>query len=333
MSEPGEQSEPRRTTKWRAVPWLLTFVFTCLAAGWAVLRLPSALQEVGWQKPEGLVLLYAVVLSAGPLFVALGLIYLLWKRLGPPSSHSRARASRSRMKLRTEGAVDPTADFRRKFLWSVAVVFLCFAAYRVRYWIPNIGYELSGPTSSLEEIVQLAVREGVPLLLLAICGIAILWRILGPPFSLQRRRGAGRGGVIDPSVPEVRHPSTGRDPVGDPPGPRAPRSRSVALDSRRAFDPGGGELATEPRAKSEAKMSTKQRAALWLFTFVFVGLASGWALIWLSCALDGWGWAPADGGGLVVMVVISIAPLLAAIGLIVFLWTTVGPPFSRPRER
>lgn len=76
-----------------------------------------------------------------------------------------------------------------------------------------------------------------------------------------------------------------------------------------------------------------RRRILWMFAFVFVCLASGWAMIWVACAREGFYGNRWEGFALGVVLAISAAPMLVAVLLIVILWRRVGPPFSRPPGR
>ncbi len=78
---------------------------------------------------------------------------------------------------------------------------------------------------------------------------------------------------------------------------------------------------------------SRRRGVLWLFALIFTLAASGWALVWVSCAFDGGEWGP-RGADVLLVLAWGLAPLLLAVFLMFVLWRLEGPPFSRPpRER
>jgi hypothetical protein len=73
------------------------------------------------------------------------------------------------------------------------------------------------------------------------------------------------------------------------------------------------------------------RGAVWLFMFVFIWVASGWALIWISCAFDEGEWGP-TGNDVIWVVAMGLAPLALALFLVFFLWRRMGSPFQPPKS-
>jgi len=71
----------------------------------------------------------------------------------------------------------------------------------------------------------------------------------------------------------------------------------------------------------------------WPTTLVLICLTSAWALVWMSCALDGWGWGRPEGRELILMLVTALAPRIFALGVAFGLWKKWGLPFLRSRGK
>lgn len=72
----------------------------------------------------------------------------------------------------------------------------------------------------------------------------------------------------------------------------------------------------------------RRRGGLWIFALAFFFLAAGWARTWAGRVSEEWNWPGFDSEGLAEKIGKGAAPLLVAIALIVFLWKTVGLPYS-----
>lgn len=88
----------------------------------------------------------------------------------------------------------------------------------------------------------------------------------------------------------------------------------------------------ERNAQQVSRDPRWRRGLLWLGALIFTLAASGWALIWVACALDGGEWGP-RGGAVILFLAWGLAPLLLAFLLIFILWRLEGPPFSRPPRK
>ncbi len=305
MSDRQAQSvhEPGRG---RFIAWLFALLFACFASGWAAVRLPSALDGWGWENPKGLELLFALARSAGPLLVALSLIFLLWRRLGLLFSRSRRKVARSEVSVqRSERAVEPGSNLPRAFLWLVALAFLCLAAYRARDWFPVLWFELNNPTSSLKSFFQLAVVEAGPLFL-ALCLLAVLWKVVGPPFSIRQ------SGSQEPAKSVAR--------------------REGRIDDE--LQPTKLEFPSSRRKDREARPERERRAALrslaWTAMAVLLFATAGWALLFFACGgndMFSLISARRDGFERLSLGIMSVG---GVIFLSLILWAVIGPPFQRP---
>jgi hypothetical protein len=90
---------------------------------------------------------------------------------------------------------------------------------------------------------------------------------------------------------------------------------------------------TERRAQSARKGPEWSRGVAWFGMLILVCAASGWALLWVDCALTGGGWDRPEGLRLLYELAVGLAPLVVVLGAVVALWKTQGPPFSPPRDK
>ncbi len=90
---------------------------------------------------------------------------------------------------------------------------------------------------------------------------------------------------------------------------------------------------TEPRAQSTRSGPDWGRGVAWLCLLGVVCAASLWALVLVDCALTGGGWSRPTRLEVLYLLGVGLAPLMLALGAVVMLWRTSGPPFSNPRKR
>ncbi len=193
-------------------------------------------------------------------------------------------------------------DGRRAVLWLFAFVFVGLSLKRAWYWPQQLWWELNNAAPTWSGQARMAVTEVGPLIG-AICAMVLLWKTVGPPFSLPR----GTSPASTRGEPAVKHL---------PPQWKNFESRAEV----------------ERRAEQTGEALRFWRKLSWLVMSLLLCASSAWALLCVTCAIDGPGYL-FDGYRASELWALGLKPLILVVVLALLLWGVIGPPFARHRRQ
>jgi hypothetical protein len=209
--------------------------------------------------------------------------------------------------LRNTEGLSPRAagrdpDRRRKVLWFAALVFFALASKSAWSWAQELWFEMNNAVPSWGWQAEAAVTEVGPLVL-AIYLMAFLWRTDGPPFSSPRGK-----------------------------SPASTKGESAAEEPRPQWKSFESRAESERRSQNARDAAGPWRVALWSIMFPLLLASSGWALLCVTCAVDGPGYL-FNGYRKEELLAMGLAPLGLVVLLAFALWGAVGLPFVNHRRK
>ena len=292
MSERGPKVTEKSPDRRRAWLWLFALAFDLFALRSAWDWVQVVWSELNNAAPTWSGQASRAMTEAGPLLIAFWQMAYLWRTLGSPFSRPRVQNGRA--------AADSLG-----LLWLFALVFGGLALRPAWYWVQAVRYELKYQTPSWTFQAMRALTEFGPLLV-AICLLAFLWKVVGPPFAIRH------SGSLEPTKPIARPEGLIDDDLQPP---------------KLEFSPAR-------RKSREAGPERERRAALrmlaWTAMAVLLFATVGWALLFIVCGGNDMFSLISTSRDEFERLSLGIMSVGGVILLSLILWAVIGPPFQRP---